>query len=500
MATHMTVGTVAGVTDEKRPQLLSEADCKDIAARITRLAKGGGIAWTIIRSSWTGNVRWARNQVSTSGDVHNNAIFVDRNIRGADAGFVLFNTTSERALAAAVRRAERVAMLRSEKRWSDLVDQELEPLPTSPDLFSKATYELDADKRAEAARNLAASAAKAGMLSAGYVAVSAHSIAAIDSLGRSRFFSYTHARYSVTVRDPSGSASGWAGADSHDWARIDGAKLSEIALDKCLRSRPPAVIEPGRYTAILEPQAVCDFVGQLFWVDGGAIDRPAAELSNPPGPFSIVVGTEDSPGWSFIGRKVLDERITISADPADPELGFPPFNSTMSTAATSFVDRVYHPATWIEHGVLKQLAYDRSYAMRYLGLNTGLPNSGAFRMTGGTTPIEEMIATTQRGLLVTRFDPSIQQIDGRSQLYRGYTRDGLWLIENGKITKPAKNLQFTESILGALNNVEQLGVPQRTFHPMNDGGPLAFLSMPQPVIVPPLKIRDFSFTALSDAV
>jgi predicted Zn-dependent protease len=83
-----------------------------------------------------------------------------------------------------------------------------------------------------------------------------------------------------------------------------------------------------------------------------------------------------------------------------------------------------------------------------------------------------------------------------SQLYRGYTRDGLWFIENGKITKAIKNLAFTESILFALNNVEQVGVPQRVYQ-----GSLSFpFAIPGPRIVPALQIRDFSFTALTDAV
>ena len=83
-------------------------------------------------------------------------------------------------------------------------------------------------------------------------------------------------------------------------------------------------------------------------------------------------------------------------------------------------------------------------------------------MSGGNTSIDEMISTTKRGLIVTRFD-NILPMDRRSQVYRGLTRDGLWLIENGKISKPVKNMVFTESLLFALNNVEQLGPPQRTF-------------------------------------
>jgi predicted Zn-dependent protease len=199
---------------------------------------------------------------------------------------------------------------------------------------------------------------------------------------------------------------------------------------------------------------------------------------------------------SKLGERIIDARLTITADPSDPVAGFPSFDIGFPDGnGDPFGDMwVYHPTTLVEHGVLVNLGYPRNYGIQSLGVSTGLPIGGAIRMTGGTTSIDEMIATTKRGVIVTRFD-EIQQLDFRSLLLRGYTRDGIWLIENGKISKPIKNFAFTESILFALNNVEQLGVPQRVFHP--SAGSLA---QPTPVVVPPLKIGDFSFTSLSDAV
>jgi predicted Zn-dependent protease len=188
--------------------------------------------------------------------------------------------------------------------------------------------------------------------------------------------------------------------------------------------------------------------------------------------------------------------LTILADPTDPATGFPSFEIGFPTGRGDAFGglTVYHPTTWVEHGVLKKLGYSRDRAIDQFGEATGSPNSFSFRMTGGTTSMDEMIATTKRGLVVTRFD-RIQQLDQRSQLYRGYTRDGLWLVEEGKVSKPVKNFAFTESILFALNNVEQLGVPRRVYRP-----PMFDLLSPTPAVVPPLKIRDFSFTSLSDAV
>ncbi len=108
-------------------------------------------------------------------------------------------------------------------------------------------------------------------------------------------------------------------------------------------------------------------------------------------------------------------------------------------------------------------------------------------MSGGAATVEQMIETTKRGLLVTRFF-NVQIEDRASLQCTGYTRDGLWLIENGKVTKSVYNFRFTESPAFVLNNIEQLGVPQRIFSPN------------APIVVPAMKVRDFSFTSLSDAV
>jgi predicted Zn-dependent protease len=480
--------------DPEPPRLLSEADCRNVLERLQRFASGGGYTCVSVTSTCIANVRWARNQISTSGTVSDNVIRVHRNIRGARSP-VMLNDATDEALMAATRQAERLVTLELEAPNSNLLGQFPLESMAKPSLFSDATYQLTAEQRAATAHALVKHAADIGMLSAGYIEIAAVAMAQLDTLGRVRYFPYTQARYSVTVRDPRGTGSGWAGVDWHDWAKIDTAALTQRALEKCVNSRNPVRVEPGRYTVILEPQAVADFVGPLFQSGNDPMNRAANEWpSSPESPFHKLDARGNEPGYSRLGEQVVDERITISADPMDPELGFPPFRFWFGLP-DPFDLPVYHPATWIERGVLTQLAYDRTYAIRELGKNTGLPNSGAFRMSGGTTSIDEMIATTERGLLVTRFD-QVTLIDFTSQLYRGYTRDGLWFIEHGKISHPATNLVFTESPLFALNKVEQLGVPERVFHPNES---FAY-TVSQPVIVPPLKIGDFSFTALSDAV
>jgi predicted Zn-dependent protease len=369
-------------------------------------------------------------------------------------------------LLAAVRRAEHLLLLFPEHPESDLRDTYLEPALV-PHIFFDTTFQLEADKRVAIMKAAVEPTIKAGMLAAGYIEVSAHGRTIQSSTGQARYYPYTLAQYSVTVRDPKGIGSGWAGVDWNDWARIDVEKISAVALDKCLRSRNPVAVEPGRYTTILEPQAVCDLFSPVMDV----LSRGAAEQGYPP--FN---GPE--PGTTKIGQRVLDERITVGADPMDPDLGFPPFD---------LQGEVYHPVHWFDNGVLTNLSYGRYYGVTQLGVNTGLPNSKAFRMSGGETSIDEMIATTKRGILVTRFS-NIEIVDRNSLLCTGYTRDGLWLVESGKISKPIKNFKFTESPLFVFNSVEQLGPPVRVFHPS------------APAIVPPVKARDFSFTALADAI
>lgn len=455
-------------------RFLSREACADVLQRLAQYATGGGTTTAYIESWWSGNLRWARNQTTTTGDVRDLNLIVRRSIRGAYAESEV-NQLTDPLMRATVQRAERLRMFEDERLDSQLPKVKLPDEYAKPDIWSDATYNLNADVRATAMRSLVKPSETAGMLSAGYIEVSAHGRSVMDNDGRGLYYPYTLAQYSVTVRDKDGTGSGWAGVDWHDWKRIDSEKLSAIALDKCLRSRNPVRVEPGRYTAILEPQAVSDLMTIAF--DPTTIlfhpfDRRMAEAEAESTVYSLGGGT------SKIGLKIFDERITVSQDCMNPELGFPPFSER---------GEVYHPINWVEHGVLMQLPHSREYAIQNLGQPNGVPSSRAFYMSGGTTTIDEMIATTKRGLLVTRFS-EVRAIDRVSLLATGYTRDGLWLIENGKISKAIYNFKFTESPAFALNNIEQIGVPQRVFRPE------------APAVVPPMKVRDFSFTSLSDAV
>ena len=480
---------------DERPKFLARSDCQELARRLTRYAVGGGITTTTIFSTWTSSVRWARNMVHTANEISNNYIKLNRNISGAGNDWVLFNDIAEGALIAGDRRAERLAQFAPERYQSDLQSRWTQEPATDPTLFFEATYQADTALLATTAQHMARMATSNGVLSSGYIEVGAHSVALIDTLGHLRYCQYTTARVSTTVRDLQGTGSGWAGVDWPDWSRINAPSLMERALDKCLKSRHPVAIEPGRYTTILEPQAVCDCMAAM--IAGENLDwyNDFGDGGPTTGPFGSVPRA-----WhAMLGKQVIDRRLTITSDPLDPDLGFPAFNLLRKEqwqTLTALDYETYHPVTWIEHGVLRALGYNRSFGQTHLHRDTGLPVQGAFRMTGGDTSIQEMIASTKRGLLVTRFD-RVEEVDRPSLMMRGVTRDGVWLIEDNKISKPVKNFLFEESVVRILNSVDQLGPPQRVFRPWE---PRSLVAQPSPVIVPPIKVRDFSFTSLCDAV
>lgn len=452
---------------------LSKEECRALADRIIAMADGGGETYVGTWSNWYGNLRWGRNQVNTGGDVESTSVSIGRTIRGA-SGWGQTNALVDDALRKTMREAETLRLWGMESPDTYPVayhDREQVQHPLSnPKIWFDTTYNLNAERRAQLLEPIVADVSKLGLLTAGYVRVDAVGFSVIKdpSTKLFRYAPMTTAQFSLTVRDPRGTRSGWAGVDFGDWTRIDTAALARIAIDKCERSKNAVAIEPGRFTAILEPQALCDLFSPVMRF----LDRAAAEGGR--GPFA----DPSRPGFSKIGQRLLDPRITVSADPMDPDLGYLPFD---------WAGEPYINVNWFENGVLKELSYPRSYGVSELQKDWALPSSGAFRISGGTSTIDEMIATTERGVLVTRFH-DVFVVDQNSILCRGITRDGFWLIEKGKISKAIKNFRFTESPLFILNNVDQLGAPQRVFHPE------------APAVCPPVKVRDFSFTGLMDAV
>jgi predicted Zn-dependent protease len=456
-------------------RILSREQCNVLAKQVIGYARGSGLTQVRIASDWTSDLRWTRNRITVASDRGNVELSVRRVDRGARAVSVT-NQLDAHSLAAAVASADRELLTGSPIR-----EARVEPEPahaySRTSIWDEPTSAQSADERTAALRPVLSLAADTRLRAAGYLGVTLGALAHLHSDGVAVYARYTRAQCSITVRNPEGTGSGWAGASSYAWAHIDPAALARIAVDKCRRSADPVAIEPGRYTAILEPQATYDLVRHIV----RALDRVPAEWNRSRADDSTSPFWERS-GYSKLGQRLLDERITLSHDPTDPALGVIPFNEFAWTV------QPYRKVTWIDRGVLVTLAdQDRDAALRGRLEHEGYPNSQAVRMSGGHAALDEMIASTTRGVLVTRFS-GIQTVHYRSLLLTGYTRDGLWLIEKGKISKAIKNFRFTESPLFTFNNVEQLGAPTPVFNP------------DAPAVVPSVKVRDFSFTSLADAV
>lgn len=456
-------------SDKPAGRFLSPAECDELTSKARAFATGGGSTTVSINTKWNGNIRWARNRITSCGDVRSNRLNVTRNIVGARGGSST-DRISDKAIKWAVSRAERLSQFRGENGEDALYPPYMESYE-EPKLWFDSSFNLLAKERAEIAAELIKPAESEGMYASGFVSVGGSGLSLNIPGLDPKYVRYTDAELSITVRDPKGTGSGWAGVDWNDWNRIDAKGITEIALDKCLRSRNPVRIEPGRYTVVLEPQATHDFVRSMF--SANILDRRFAEHRDQPSPYSGF-----TPETSKIGLRLFDERITVSHNPADPNCAFLPIG---------YHGEVYHKVNWVENGVLKQLAHGRGYGIQSLGINNGLPSSSAYSMSGGTTSVEEMIASTERGVLVTRFS-NIDLIDRPSMLQTGYTRDGLWLIEKGKVSKAIKNMKFTETPFHTLNNISALGPPTRVYSPS------------YPAVVPAIKAQDFSFTATVEAI
>jgi predicted Zn-dependent protease len=450
----------------EQARYLSREECEALAKRVLGFVSAADGARVNIASGSRGNTRFAVNQVSTGGDNFDTSVTVTAYV-GRRSAASSTNQLDDAALTRAVATAERLARLAPEdpEFLPELDPQQYE----SARNWSEATAALDPQGRADAVRAITAPATQSGLLSTGYLDTRAAANAVANMKGLFAYTRSTATALTTTVRTTDGTGSGWAGASHHDWSRIDAAALGARAAEKARASHTPVAIEPGRYTVVFEPTAV----GNLVQFIANALNARAADEGRS---FFSKQG-----GGNKIGSKVVDERVTILSDPFDVDVAGNPFTNEGLPTRRS---------VWIENGVVRNLNYDRYWAQKKGVSPTA--SGGSLKMSGGSSTMEEMIASTPRGLLVTRFW-YLRPVDQRTILYTGLTRDGTFLIENGKITRAVKNLRFNDSPVFMLNNLEALGTPVRV-SASEDGGP------GQAIMVPALKVRDFNFTSLSDAV
>ena len=436
--------------------IYTKEEAKQIMEKALSFSKADGCEINMSGSE-SGNIRYARNTVTTSGHRSNQTLVVQANF-GKKSGTATIDEFDDKSLEKVVKRAEELAKLSPES--PEFMDPMSGQTYDDSLTFNESTANITPEYRAEVAAKSITPASEKDVTAAGFFNDSSGFSAMLNSNGLFAYNKSTNMDFTVTMRTNDGTGSGWVTRDFNDVNKFDAAEASQVAIEKALMSRNAKAIEPGKYTVILEPAASVGLLGNM----GNAFNARTADEGRS---FMSKEG-----GGTKLGEKIVDERVNIWSDPLNIEVPTGTWNGS---------GEPLKKMKWIENGVVKNLAYSRYWA-KEKGIDP-VPFPPNFIMQGGDASLEDLIKDTKKGILVTRLW-YIRGVDPQTLLYTGLTRDGTFYIENGKIKHPVKNFRFNESPIIMLNNLEALGKQVRI-----DGN-----------LVPYMKIRDFTFTSLSDAV
>ena len=436
--------------------ILSKEEAQAILKKVLSYSKADACEVSLGGSDG-GNIRYARNAVSTAGQISVMSLAVSSTF-GKKTGTATINEFDDASLQKVVKRAEELAMLAPENPefMTPLGPQTFAESAT----FNEKTAAMTPDTRAEMVGKSLSVSKAANLEAAGFLENSTRFNSIMNSKGLFAYNKSSDVSFSVTIRNQEGTGSGYVDKSYNDLDKMDTLALSKIAAGKATKSAGAKAIEPGKYTVILEPLAASDIIENMFrGFDARSADEGRSFMSKKGG------GTR-------LGEQLFSENVNIYSDPLNPEL------------PSATWDREGLPVKrtqWVQNGVVKNLSYSRYWAAQK-GAQP-LPFGRSIVIEGGNQSLEDLIKSTEKGILVTRFW-YIRSVDPQTLLLTGLTRDGTFYIENGEIKFPVKNFRFNESPVIMLNNVEALGKPVRTGTGM----------------IPPMKIRDFTFTSLSDAV
>ena len=442
---------------------LNQEQAKRIADRVIGFSKADECSVSI-EGNRTGNIRFARNSVSTAGLTEDMQLAV-RVAFGKRTGTAVINEFDDKSLEKAVRRAEELARLAPEN--PEFVPAVGKQEYRGTQTFVPGTAAIDPDYRAEVAAASIGQARAKKLVTAGFFTDSTRFACIANSNGVFGFQEFTDLSFTCTARTEDGRGSGWVTRSAVDARRFNASEAANVAIEKALRSVDAKALEPGRYTVILEPAATSEILGNMF-------SSFSARSADEGRSFLAKKG-----GGNRLGEKLFDQQVNIWADPWNPDVPVAPWdNQTMIARQRTDL---------IKDGRVASLGYSPYWAKKTGKQATA--SHGNMIMAGGTKSLEELIEGTKKGIVVTR-TWYIRMVDPQSLLITGLTRDGTFYVENGKIKHPVKNFRFNESPVTILNNIEELGKPIRL---TGDESPFVMM-------IPPMKLRDFTFSSLSDAV
>jgi predicted Zn-dependent protease len=338
--------------------------------------------------------------------------------------------------------------------------------------YVAATAEIDVGKRAKTIDKVIGRFEKSEVVGAGFHQASSEASAIATLNGNFHYERWTLASLTSTARTPDGGSSGYFLRNHNDIRKLDTKRIADEAVKKALTSRDPRTMDAGRYTVILEPQATADLFSSLTYYFGArGADEGRSAFSKPGG------GTR-------LGEMMFDERVNLYSDPWHPDLP-----ASVRTDEGVPAKKIY----LVKKGVVETLVYNRYWASEKGVEPTPGPVNTILESGGDTASVEEMIKSTERGLLVGRFW-YIRQVDPRDLTFTGLTRDGVWYVEDGKIRYPVRNFRFNQSIVETLspNSLLMMGKHERVGRSESQGRSSA--------LMPALKIAGFNFTSQSEAV
>ena len=437
-------------------------DAEELAKKILALSRAEG-ATVLINGHDERNIRVASRGGASNGASGGVTLAVTSQF-GRRQGQATANALDEAALRDVVARSEDAARAAPEnpETMPPLGAQEY---PASAAHFA-ATAELGAAGLADLIAPSLDLSGRSGVDVAAFTQTHRGWRAFATSAGAFGYDRSTSVSLTASTRNRRGTWSGWAGTDQHDVTRIDAAAVARTAVDKALAEPDPVALEPGKYVVLLEPPVVGQMVETLMHhVDARQADEGRSFLARKG-------------GGNKLGERLFDPRVTITSDPAD---------AAAPGLAVSGDGLANTAVAWIEDGVVKNLMRGRFWAQK-TGL-AAMPQPGFYAMRGGDDAVADMIREVKRGVLVTRLW-YVRMVDPRSLVITGLTRDGTFLIEDGAVTKPVVNFRFNESPVAVLGNILAIGRSVRA-RPSETRTTLS---------VPPLLVKDFTFSSLSRAV
>lgn len=443
--------------------ILSDNDARELIRKTLSFSKADSAVVTL-KGSDASNIRFAANSVTTTGSGDSISIEIDSNF-GRKSGTARITTLNEAEIEKGVRLSEENAKLSEESRefmpplGNDLKYSEVKE-------FFESTAELSPYEMAGKISYVLDTAEGKGLRAAGYFVRDKAFTAIGNSNGLYAYHTNTFARFSSTMRTADGSGSGKIDRSYADISKLDINRLSERIAERSLLSAKPRRLDAGKYTVILDHAAACDMLTSLV---GNMSMRSADEGRSF---FS-------KNGGNKIGDRIFSGKVVIDSDPADETAPSRPF--------TDYGYPVERTA-WVSNGVLENLYTSRYWAEKSGKLHVPYPTNLIMKGTGKS--VEELIASTERGVFVTRFW-YIRSVDRKQILLTGLTRDGVFLIENGKLAYPVNNFRFNESPANVFQNVTDMSVAEKAVGSENVNAR---------TVVPALRVEEFNFSTISDAV